>query len=147
MENHGQGYRILVADDEPEVVNLVRIMLEMEGYTILEASDGEQALAMAQTEQPDLMLLDVRMPKMNGLAVLDRLREDPNTASIPVVMLSVVTTYPEVQKALEQGAVAYLPKPFELREMARLVGRVVTMNPAQRDVLRNQALKNLGRKW
>lgn len=147
MTKEGQGFKVLVADDEPEVVNLVRIMLEMEGYTILEASDGEAAVSRVLAERPDLILLDVRMPRMSGLGVLDQLRENPTTDSIPVIMLSVVTTYPEVQKALERGAVAYLSKPFELREMARLVARVLGMDASQREALRTQALNNVGRKW
>jgi DNA-binding response OmpR family regulator len=87
------------------------------------------------------------MPKMSGLDVLARLRQEPATASIPVIMLSVVTTYPEVQQALDQGAIAYLPKPFELREMVRLVGKVIAMDPDQREALRQNALRNVGRKW
>lgn len=147
MAKQGQGYTVLVADDEAEVVNLVRMMLEMEGYSILAACDGQQAVQRAQVDQPDLILLDVRMPKMSGLIVLDHLREDPRTMNIPVIMLSVVTTYPEVRTALSKGAVAYLSKPFELREMVRLVGDVLQMDAAQREALRLHALQNVGRKW
>jgi CheY-like chemotaxis protein len=136
--------RILLADDEPEVVNLVRMVLEMEGYTFLSAADGQEALELARTERPDLVLLDVRMPKLSGLAVLDHLQADPITADIPVVMLSVVTTYPEVRKALERGAVAYLSKPFELREMTWLVGRVLGMNADERATFREWALERVG---
>jgi CheY-like chemotaxis protein len=147
MQKAGQSYRILVADDEPEVVNLVRMVLEMEGYTVLDADDGEQTVTRAQTDRPDLILLDVRMPRMSGLSVLERLREDPNTSPIPVIMLSVVTTYPEVQTALQRGAVAYLAKPFELREMSRLVTRILAMDSAQREAHRQQALKSIGKLW
>jgi CheY-like chemotaxis protein len=147
MASKTKGYTILVADDEPEVINLVRIMLEMEGYTVLDATDGREALTSIRSKKPALVLLDVRMPKMSGLDVLARLRQEPATASIPVIMLSVVTTYPEVQQALDQGAIAYLPKPFELREMVRLVGKVIAMDPDQREALRQNALRNVGRKW
>lgn len=147
MTQQAQDYTILVADDEPEVVDLVRMMLEWEGYTILVATDGEETLVRAQADRPDLILLDVRMPKMSGLNVLDHLRADPVMAAIPVVMLSVVTTYPDVRAALQRGAVAYLPKPFELREMVRLVGRVLAMDASQRAALRQQALKDIGRLW
>jgi CheY-like chemotaxis protein len=142
-----QGQTILVADDEPEVLDLVRLLLEWENYTVVEAKDGEQALAQAQATQPDLILLDVRMPKMNGLDVLERLQADPVLASIPVVMLSVLTTYPQVGKALQNGAIAYLPKPFELREMARLVKRVLTGNADRREAIRQHALKSLTTQW
>ncbi|MGQ9598932.1 MAG: response regulator [Anaerolineae bacterium] len=145
MNRSGPSYRILVADDEPEVVDLVRMVLELEGYKVLEASDGEQALLKTQVEQPDLVLLDVRMPKLNGLSVLERLSQIPATAAIPVIMLSVVTTYPEMRTALQRGAVAYLTKPFELREMTRLVARVLAMDGIQRDAFRQQALASIGR--
>jgi CheY-like chemotaxis protein len=147
MTKPSQGGTVLVADDEPEVVDLVRMMLEWEGYTILAASDGEEAVTRAQADQPDLILLDVRMPKMSGLDVLNQLGADPATADIPVIMLSVVTTYPDVRAALDRGAVAYLPKPFELREMVRLVARVLEMDAKGRNALRRQALKDLGRVW
>ncbi|MGD2040828.1 MAG: response regulator [Anaerolineae bacterium] len=147
MASKTKGYTVLIADDEPEVINLVRIMLEMEGYTVLDATDGQEALTSIRSKKPALVLLDVRMPKMSGLDVLARLRREPETASIPVIMLSVVTTYPEVQQALDQGAIAYLPKPFELREMVRLVGEVIAMEPDQREALRQNALRNVGRKW
>jgi len=147
MKKPGQGYRILVADDEPEVVDLVRMVLEMDGYTVMSAGNGEETVVKAQDERPDLLLLDVRMPRMSGLTVLEHLNEDPATATIPVIMLSVVTGYPEVQQALQGGAVAYVAKPFELREMVRLVGRVLAMDTAQREAHRQQALKNIGKLW
>lgn len=142
-----QGQTILVADDEQEVRELVRTILEWENYTVVEATDGEDALAQAQATQPDLILLDVRMPKMNGLEVLERLQADPALASIPVVMLSVLTNYPEVGTALKNGATAYLPKPFEIPEMARLVKRVLMGNAARREAIRQHALKSLIELW
>jgi CheY-like chemotaxis protein len=148
MTQQEEGYRVLVADDEPEVIDLVRTMLQMEGgYTILSAADGQETLDRARADRPDLILLDVRMPKMSGLVVLDHLHADPATADIPVIMLSVVTTYPDVRRALEQGAVAYLSKPFELREMTRLVARVLAMDFAERQALRERALSNVGKVW
>jgi CheY-like chemotaxis protein len=138
--------KILVADDEPEVVDLVRMMLEWQGgYRVLGAGDGEEALERARSDSPDLILLDVRMPRKNGLDALHDLKADPALASVPVIMLSVVTTYPEVQSALRQGAVAYLPKPFELKEMVRLVERVLVADPAGRLALQQQALENIGK--
>lgn len=139
--------RVLIADDEEEVVNLVKMVLEMEGYTVLSAGNGQEALTRIRADLPDLILLDVQMPKMSGLDVLTHLQEDPATADTPVIMLSVVTTYPEVQSALQRGAVAYLPKPFEIREMSRQVTRVLAMNDAQRETCRQQALKNIGSQW
>lgn len=146
MSEQRSDIKILVADDEPEVVDLVRMMLEWQGgYRVLGAGDGEEALQRARSDSPDLILLDVRMPRKNGLDALHDLKADPALASVPVIMLSVVTTYPEVQSALRQGAVAYLPKPFELKEMVRLVERVLVADPAGRLALQQQALENIGK--
>ena len=143
-----QAYRVLVADDEPEVVDLVEMMLEMEGgYITLSAMDGLQTLECIRSERPDLILLDVRMPKLSGLGVLDHLRSDPTTADIPVIMLSVAATYPDVRTALDRGALAYLAKPFELREMTRLVARVLEMSIPERQQLRQHALDNVTKEW
>jgi CheY-like chemotaxis protein len=145
MKKEGVGRRVLVVDDEPEILDLVQMMLEWEGYTVLEASDGWTGIEQARTEQPDLILLDVRMPKMTGLSVLDLLANDPRTADIPVIMLSVVTTHPEVRRALEHGATAYLSKPFEMNEMVHMVERVLDSNPVERQKLREQALELVGK--
>jgi len=130
---------ILIADDEAEVVQLVRMILEWEGYTVVAAADGLETLERAETDKPDLILLDVRMPKMSGLAVLEHLARS-ETAAIPVIMLSVVTTQPEVRAALQRGAVAYLTKPFELKEMTRLVDQILAMDDTKRDAFRQKAL-------
>ena len=143
MTNRDRKHTILVADDAPEIVELVRVLLDWEGYAVVEAWDGEQAFAQAQATRPDLILLDVRMPKMNGLEVLARLQTVPALAQIPVVILSVVTSYPQAQEALQNGAVAYLPKPFELREMARLVKNILSQDAAGLEVIRQHALRSL----
>jgi CheY-like chemotaxis protein len=130
---------ILIADDEPEVVQLVRMILEWEGYKVVAAADGLETLERVETHNPDLILLDVRMPKMSGLTVLEHLAKSEAVA-IPVIMLSVVTTQPEVRAALQRGAVAYLTKPFELKEMTRLVDQILAMDDAKRDAFRQTAL-------
>lgn len=147
MAKEAGNRRILVVDDEQEVVDLVRIMLEQEGCTILEANDGEQALARARSDLPDLIMLDVRMPRMDGMTTLRNLHADPVLADIPVIMLSVVTTYPDVRAALQQGAIAYLSKPFELREMVRLVIDVLGMDDTQREALRQRAMTSVAQPW
>ena len=144
MVNQHLRRTILVADDEPEILDLVRMLLEWEDYTVVETTDGEQCLEQARAIKPDLILSDVRMPNMTGLEVLEHLQADPDLSSIPVIMLSVVTTLPQVRTALQNGAIAYLPKPFEMREMARLVNRVLTRDAGGREVIRQQALRNLG---
>jgi len=137
---------ILIADDESEVVQLVRMILEWEGYEVVAAVDGLETLQRIQTDKPDLILLDVRMPKMSGLTVLEQMAAS-ETAFIPVIMLSVVTTHPEVRAALQRGAVAYLSKPFELKELTRLVGKVLAMDAAARDAFRQKELETLDKGW
>jgi CheY-like chemotaxis protein len=135
---------ILIADDEPEILDLMRMMLEWENYVVVETRDGKQCLEQAQALKPDMILSDVRMPNMTGLEVLEHMQADPDLAGIPVIMLSVVTTLPQVRTALENGAIAYLPKPFEMREMARLVNQVLSRDAGGREVIRQQSLRDLG---
>lgn len=137
---------ILIADDEAEVVQLVEMILEWEGYAVVAATDGLETLQQAEEKRPDLILLDVRMPKMSGLTVLEHLATS-EASSIPVIMLSVVTTHPEVRSALQRGAVAYLSKPFELKELTRLVGKILAMDTAARDAFRQKALETLDKGW
>jgi CheY-like chemotaxis protein len=144
MPKPHRRWTILIADDEPEILDLVRMLLEWEDYDVVQTRDGEECLEKARALRPDLILTDVRMPNMTGLEVLERLKADPDLSSIPVIMISVVTTLPQVRTALENGAVAYLSKPFEVREMARLVNRVLARDAGGREVIRQQALRNLG---
>ena len=144
MANSHRRRTVLIADDEPEILDLMRMMLEWEDHTVVQTTDGEQCLEQARAIKPDLILSDVRMPNMTGLEVLEQLQADPDLAGIPVIMLSVVTTLPQVRTALQNGAIAYLPKPFEMREMARLVNGVLTRDAGGREVIRQQALRNLG---
>ena len=146
MARKEQGYTVLIADDEPEVVDLVQIVLQTEGYKVQSASNGRKALDKITEHPPDLILLDVMLPEMTGLMLLEHLREDPALSKIPVIMLSVVVTDPEVRMALEGGATAYLSKPFEIRELVWLVNRALTMNAEQRDRFRQQCLKDVGRR-
>jgi CheY-like chemotaxis protein len=146
MPGKGQGFTVLVADDEPEVVSLVQIVLESEGYKVQVAINGRDAVEKIESTRPDLILLDVRMPEMTGLTVLDHLRNDPVSSSTPVIMLSVVVTDPEIRTALERGAIAYLSKPFELRELVWLIERILAMDSAQRDDFRQQSINNIGRR-
>lgn len=104
--------RILAVDDEPTITRLVEAALAKHGHDVLAAGDGQDALFKAKTQKPDLILLDVMMPGMDGHEVLRRLREDPQTASIPVAFLSAVGDVSEQLDSLEEGAVDYITKPF-----------------------------------
>jgi len=104
---------ILLADDEEDIKVVVRLYLESKGYNIVTAFDGLDAIEQVKREKPDLILLDVMMPVMNGYEVAARVRADEASKSIPIVMLSAATHEEAVKKALEAGANDYLMKPFD----------------------------------
>lgn len=112
------GYKILIADDEPEIRDLLRLYLENEQYEVVEAEDGRQALSLLREKKPDLCVLDIMMPKMDGYHVLQELREESN---IPVLILSAKDADSEKILGLNLGADDYLSKPFNpLEAVARV---------------------------
>lgn len=108
--------RILVADDVPENVRLLEAVLVARGYEVLTAHDGEETLELVDREQPDLILLDVVMPRLDGYAVCERLRAGEATALLPVIMVTS-SIGPEKTKAIESGADDFIPKPFDHDEL------------------------------
>jgi DNA-binding response OmpR family regulator len=111
--------RVVVADDERDIAGLLTMNLEMEGYTVETVYDGEAALEAIHRTEPDFVLLDVMMPKMNGLDVLQALKADPATADIPVIMLTAKAGDDDVWAGWSAGASYYLTKPFDLDELLR----------------------------
>jgi DNA-binding response OmpR family regulator len=104
---------VLIVDDDAVIQLLLRVNFEMDGFTVLTADDGEQGLAMIKSEHPDLVLLDVMMPKMDGYEVLAALQVDEALRSLPVVLLSAKTRAEDRQAGISAGAVAYITKPFD----------------------------------
>lgn len=117
--------RIVVADDSLDIRTLIGFTLRRRGYTVLETDAGDAALDLIRREQPDLALLDVMMPGLNGLEVAQRLTADPATSAIPIIMLSAKGQLTEIEAGMATGAVAYLVKPFIPREMAARVAEVL----------------------
>lgn len=113
--------RILVVDDEPEIVKAIRTNLEMEGYEVLEAYNGPDALRIAREERPDLMVLDVLMPEMDGWQVLREVRGDEALKDMPVVLLTALSSDRDVDTGWELGAHRYLTKPFEPERLIETV--------------------------
>ena len=112
------GYRILIADDEAEIRDLLRLYLEKDGYEVLEAADGLETMESVKRENPDLLLLDIMMPGLDGYRVLRNIRE---TNNIPVIMLSAKGTNTDKILGLDLGADDYITKPFEpLEAVARV---------------------------
>ncbi len=122
MSNKSDRKLILVVDDEPRMTKFVRMNLELEGYRVSEASDGLEALNKARDELPDLIILDVNMPELDGFETLKLLRQTGNT---PVIMLTVKADEDDRIKGLELGADDYVTKPFSPRELASRVKAVL----------------------
>ena len=115
--------RILIVDDEAINLKLVSRLLEIEGYEVSTAQSGEVALRLIEQTPPDLALLDVRMPDMEGYELCRRLRQNPRTAGIPIVMLTAMVDENDRLKGIEAGADDCLPKPFDVELLRALLAR------------------------
>ncbi len=118
--------KVLLADDEEDIKAVVQLFLESKGYEVITAFDGLSAIDMAQAEKPDLILLDVMMPVVNGYEVCTRLKADEATRDIPIVMLSAMAQSESVDKGLSAGAVDYIVKPFDPARLEEVVRRVLS---------------------
>ena len=114
--------KVLVADDEPHLLRLVKFRLEREGYRVVTAPDGQAALELARTEQPDLCVLDVMMPKRSGFDVLRELRSDDGFAGMKVIMLTARAQDRDVDVGFSLGADDYITKPFSPQELRVRIG-------------------------
>jgi twitching motility two-component system response regulator PilH len=115
--------RILIVDDLPTEVQLMRTAITNLGHATIVASDGEQALEMVQKEKPDLVLLDVVLPRVDGFQVCRKIKKDPETSKIPVILVSSKTQESDKFWGLKQGASAYICKPFSPDELANIVNK------------------------
>jgi phosphate regulon transcriptional regulator PhoB len=109
--------KILIVDDEPDIVELLSYNLEKEKFSIVKAYDGEAALGLVRSEKPDLMILDLMLPKMNGLDVCKAVRRNPETANLPIIMLTAKGEEIDKIIGLEIGADDYITKPFSVKEL------------------------------
>lgn len=113
--------KILLADDAKNIVLVLKMSLEKAGYEVLVARDGLSALELAQEEDPDLILLDILMPKMNGFLVLEALKNEPGTAEIPVVFISAKSEQKDLKRAEELGASDFLIKPIKQEALLAII--------------------------
>ncbi len=116
--------KILVVDDERSIVRLVQVNLERAGYEIVTAYDGVEALEKVKDEMPDMVVLDVMMPRMDGFEVLKNLQADPRYQDIPVIMLTAKAQDADIFKGWASGVSSYLTKPFNPRELLVFVERI-----------------------
>jgi DNA-binding response OmpR family regulator len=116
---------VLVVDDDPVILRLLQVNFDLEGIEVVTAVDGEEGLKLAQSNPPDLVISDIMMPKVNGLELLAALRSSPDTASLPVILLSAKAQVADVQRGLELGADDYVTKPFDPLELIDRVYKVL----------------------
>jgi len=105
--------KILLVDDEPDILKVVIFRQKASGYQVVAASDGSEAFEAAEREKPDLIMLDVNMPVMDGIQALEKLKSDEGTKNIPVIMLTAKTQSQDIEKAMSLGANDYIGKPFD----------------------------------
>ncbi|MGH8875216.1 MAG: response regulator [Acidimicrobiia bacterium] len=125
---------ILIADDDPDILQFVRVSLELEGFRVETASDGREALDKVVVDPPDLVLLDIMMPRLDGLGVLRRLRTHPAAANTSIILLTARGLPDDRVQGLELGADDYITKPFEVSELVARVKAVLRRTQALRDV-------------
>ncbi len=120
------AHTILVVDDEPMARNLLRLMLVRDGFDVREAANGNDALAMLDTNQPDLILLDVMMPGMDGLTVCEEVRNRESGSDVPIIMLSARTDSESMRLGKKSGATKYLSKPISADKLTHHVREILT---------------------
>jgi DNA-binding response OmpR family regulator len=133
--------RVLVIDDEPDVLLLCRVNLRHAGHEVLEAGDGEQGIADALERQPDVVVLDLMLPHIDGYDVLRTLRGDDRTSSVPVLILTAKTQQADRRRCLELGADAFITKPFTPDVLGDAVEELVSLSHEERAANRAAALE------
>lgn len=119
--------KILLVEDEPDIIRLVKFTLEQKNFEVVATSNGLAAIEIASTEKPDLILLDVMMPVINGYETCGRLKKNEKTKDIPVIILSAKAQKKEVDRALKAGAADFIAKPFSPRELREKIEKILTI--------------------
>jgi len=143
VNTHERPARILVIDDDPDVRTLCRLNLGWAGHEVLEAEGGRQALEMVAADAPDALVLDIMMPVVDGLEVLRRVRNDPATRELPVVVISARVGIEDQMRGLETGADAYVTKPFNPETLTSMVECALEADAGVRKVWRETRLREL----
>ena len=142
--NAAEAMKVLVIDDEAPIRLLCRVNLEAEGMAVLEAADGVRGLELARGEQPDVVLIDVMMPGLDGWRVAEAMLEDERTARIPIIFLTARAEFRDRARGLDIGGVDYVTKPFNPLELATLVRELLSrIDRGERDELRGEKLEEL----
>ena len=117
--------RILIVEDNPQSMRLLEMVLRAENYTLLKATDGEEALDMAMREYPDLIIMDMQLPKINGLEVTRKLRETPAFSHTPIIAITAYAMKGDRERVIESGCSAYLSKPINTRELPEMIAKML----------------------
>ncbi len=117
---------ILIVEDDPVNLKLVRDLLQVSGYTTIEATDGKQAVKLAKTRKPDLILMDIQMPVMDGFEATRILKADATTRNIPVLVLTSHAMKKDIERIHKAGVDGYLTKPFDIRELLKMVAKYLS---------------------
>ena len=137
--------KILIVDDEEDILDLIRYNLEKEGYQVVQALNGEDCLKMVESRSPDLLILDLMMPGMDGLEVCRKLKANPLTKPLPIIMLTAKTEEADIVVGLEMGADDYISKPFSPRELLARVRSVLRRaHSSGEDVSESEILSRSG---
>jgi DNA-binding response OmpR family regulator len=135
--------KVLIIDDEPDVLLLCRVNFEFAGHEVLEANEGETGLRLARDEKPDLVVLDLMLPRKDGMTVLEELHKSEETSGIPVVLLTAKTQSEDQLRGFQAGAAEYVTKPFSPAVLTNTVERVHGMTIEERDKHRDEAIRQL----
>ncbi len=137
--------RVLIVDDEQAIRLICRVNLRSAGFDTLEASDGEAALALARAERPDLILLDIMLPAVDGWRVAEELGSSEDTREIPIVFLSARSEPADEQRGHELGGLGYITKPFDAAALPDVVGHTIDrLRRGERGAVRREWLEELG---
>ena len=117
--------KILIVEDNPQNMRLIEMTLQAKGYTLFKASNGEEAMDIATTERPDLIIMDIQLPKTSGLEVARRLRQLPAFSHTPIIALTAYAMKGDKEKFIESGCDAYLSKPINTRELPKVISEML----------------------
>lgn len=127
------NFKVLIAEDEDDIRNLIQFNLSKEGYQLLLAKDGEETIQIAKSEKPDLALLDIMMPKMDGIAVVNEMKKSDDLSNCGIIMLTAKGTEEDIVRGLESGADDYITKPFSPKILAARIKAVLRRKQNQQD--------------
>jgi CheY-like chemotaxis protein len=122
-------HKVLIVEDNPMNMRLIEMILKSDDYLLLKANDGEEALAITSLDHPDLVLMDIRLPKLSGLEVARRLKKNGKLSHTPIIAITAHAMKGDEEKAIEAGCDSYISKPIDTRKLPRLVADMLSRQP------------------